>query len=986
MKLKLSLLLALTCMSLVWGNANNVRIADKVKVAGRLGKDTIMLSFPLKWDNSWRLDENWDAVYLFIKYKRMNVEEPWRHLCLKDEGHRVDAGYTWALAKTGRDNVGMFVFRSNTGAGASSTMVRVVIDITKGDLQPFYPATYEDFKSGNIDISVSAIEMVFVPRGPYYLGDGFSYDSFATDAGTACLVSSNDALALRVRNGNNTDIKKDVLTVGKLYPKGYDGFYCMKYEISQEQYVDFLNKLPYSQQKKRIGNNLDELVVGDYVFGEKDFANGRNGIILQKRKTKGWGALASHSGDTAVIFGFNGDRDDAGYNSPTDGKTVACNFLTPEDAKAYADWTGLRLMTEMEYEKSCRIRNPQAPPSGYQYAWNGLTMKIPTGIATGTKGTVYEIPTGDANVNVGNANGGPLRCGSFAQAGTTSMSATGATFWGIFDMTGNLAEMCCNAAAGKEMLDEPGDGSLLSEVISWSKDTVVNWYGSVHVPPYTTKVKVIRALGTRFKDRWGRTVYIRDTFEVATPFLKVSNSVSYSVGRPLLAPVPAWPKVLAAYGTRGGSYASTSRDETAVSGRAKFDFFKTNELMDPALIKAVRSPEVTFRLVRNAPEMKIKAGRIGLQNDTFEDTVVLCKEVPYIIQELDGGTPVASTILYEWEENSGDGWKTIQNADQKDLSLTVHWNMDEFMVSRKYRRKSVTPMGEGYSNEVTLTLVGQPKVSPLQAVIGDCNRIVPTVGSVEVMADSIVWFRNDTHAAIGTKVLNAKESLYSPTRTEFPNPGNYQVLFQAYVDGCPLEALANVSVEPATGVADCPSVVKDINQDGTEIVYHGVVMADCRCWLVEPAKKQTANSIDGPGGDGVQMYNFEDLQYELTQINDVDPNFESAICPKGFYVASDVQAEQLAFAMQGTVVPDNFKGNNYGYYNNVENIPGYYWALIYHDSAENENNYWWKVMYIDENGFMDVGTELFNSVDDLTEEPWYDYFYTVRCIKGKPLN
>ncbi len=37
------------------------------------------------------------------------------------------------------------------------------------------------------------------------------------------------------------------------FPKGYAAFYIMKYEISQEQYVGFLNKLTQTQQTARTG-------------------------------------------------------------------------------------------------------------------------------------------------------------------------------------------------------------------------------------------------------------------------------------------------------------------------------------------------------------------------------------------------------------------------------------------------------------------------------------------------------------------------------------------------------------------------------------------------------------------------------------------------------------------------------------------------------------------------------------------------------------
>ncbi|MEG2278159.1 MAG: hypothetical protein RSC80_10105 [Odoribacter sp.] len=178
MKSRLTLLMILIGFCLMQAEANNVRITDKVKVVGRLGKDTVMLSFPLQWDNSWKVGENWDAVYLFIKYRRIDVEEPWRHLCIKQNGHRVDPGYSYSVANTGEQGVGLFVYRNTTGAGQASTMVRLLVDINEGDLRPFYQATYDDFKSGKIDISVAAIEMVFVPRGLFYIGDGFSTNDF----------------------------------------------------------------------------------------------------------------------------------------------------------------------------------------------------------------------------------------------------------------------------------------------------------------------------------------------------------------------------------------------------------------------------------------------------------------------------------------------------------------------------------------------------------------------------------------------------------------------------------------------------------------------------------------------------------------------------------------------------------------------------------------------------------------------------------------
>lgn len=987
MKLRLTLLWVMFVFCLVQAEANNVRIADKVKVAGRLGQDTIILSFPLKWDNSWRLDENWDAVYLFIKYKRIDVEEPWRHLCVKNDGHRVDAGYSWSLAQaqdgtvssqSGPSNVGLFIARNTTGAGAASTMVRVAVDITKGDLQPYYKASYEDFRDGKIDISVAAIEMVFIPRGPYYLGDGISYDTFGDEAGSPYLVTSNDSLTLRVKNGTAQELRKGVVGVRKNYPKAYEGFYCMKYELSQEQYVYFLNKLPYKEQKKRIGNKLDEMSPGDYAFGDKTYADARNGIILEKRRTKGLGNIAV--GDTAVIFGHNLNQDD-GYNSPKDGKTVACNFLTPEDAKVYADWVGLRLMTELEYEKTCRLRNPSAPPTGFQYAWNGMTVTQPAGgLQSGTEGTVDEVAAGAPNANVGSVFNGPMRCGSFARAGTTNMSATGASYWGAMDLTGNLSEMECNAVEGRMMSAVDGDGSLASEVITWERDTLMNWFGTVGVPPYTAKVMVRRQLGTKYNDRWGNKIVIIDSFPIATNVQKLPYSQGYSVWRRLKLPSLAWPDTLAAYGVKGGSFKDKDRDYLAVSARKEYNLFKSGVNVNPALSQCPRLPYVTFRLIKTMPMQQVKAGRIGLQNNEFKDTSVVCATVPYTIKELDAGSGAATTILYEWEENDGSGWRKLEGEIKQTLTLTQHWNADTVLKSREYRRKSITPVGEGYSNTVTLTLVGHPKFKPLQGVIDFCNKSVAITGRVDVPVDSILWFRTDNQLALGTKVTHTASSVYLPNRTDFPNPGSYQIVCKAYKDGCPVEGFAYTNVEAPIGGGDCNSPV--IDEDGNE--YQAAILADCRCWLLEPLKRVTIASQVSP--DGIRMYNWDDLNSEPHSYNK-DGN-TSMLCPPGFYIPTKAEVDVLIENLSDGVAPEQIKGlQPYGYLDNLgDHIPGgYYWVLVYSDLLEQQIQVTSWVMRVNAGDKLETVQEVWD-VDGEPIPAQSDMYFPVRCIKEKPKN
>ena len=73
---------------------------------------------------------------------------------------------------------------------------------------------------------------------------------------------------------------------------------------------------------------------------------------------------------------------------------MACNWLSWADVAAYLDWSGLRPMTELEFEKACR--GPNAPVAG-EYAWGsnaGLVQA--TSIVNG--GLSNEVP-GNTDAN-----------------------------------------------------------------------------------------------------------------------------------------------------------------------------------------------------------------------------------------------------------------------------------------------------------------------------------------------------------------------------------------------------------------------------------------------------------------------------------------------------------------------------------------------------------------------------------------------------------
>ena len=247
-------------------------------------------------------------------------------------------------------------------------------------------------------------------------------------------------------------------TLPATYPKGYKGFYIMKYELSQEQYCNFLNMLSYTQQKSRIGNNLDNLNKGDYVFGNPKSPSCRNGIAVFSRKNT----------SQPAVFGCNLNPAEPFFDKD-DGQTLACNYMIGADMLAYLDWSGLRPMSELEYEKACRTPNRVIPG---EYAWNTASIASlggQAGLAGATMGTEDESPVNvNTNANSGTPSFGPVRCGSFGTS-STNQEQSGGSFYGVMELSGNLGEMCYSVTGGSSLNTNPlptgnneyhGDGNI----------------------------------------------------------------------------------------------------------------------------------------------------------------------------------------------------------------------------------------------------------------------------------------------------------------------------------------------------------------------------------------------------------------------------------------------------------------------------------------------------------------------------------------------
>ena len=400
---------------------------------GAASGGTRPVSFDISWDESWRgpdrptwveAPDNWDAAWVFVKYRVSGG--PWQHATLAGSGHLVPSG---AVVEVPSDRVGAFVYRSSSGYGTFTA--------NGVGLQWDYVA--DGVSAGaSVEVRPFGIEMVYVPQGAFSVGSGGENTGEFRAGGTANMpfvVSSQASIALGDGSGQlmwtaTTSSGSPSGTTSASFPTGYGAFYVMKYQITQKQYVDFLNTLTQAQAdaRKYTGSDFRFAITGDSV------------------------------GSYATSLPF-----------------VALNYASWWDGVAFADWAGLRPMTELEFEKVAR--GPLGPVAN-EYAWGSTSITQATGLANA--GTITETPTPTgANANYwsdGNPISGPVRVGSFAAPGRSRQDA-GAGYYGALELSGNLWErpVTVGSVDGREFAGTHGDGVLdaggNANVSSWPGNT-----------------------------------------------------------------------------------------------------------------------------------------------------------------------------------------------------------------------------------------------------------------------------------------------------------------------------------------------------------------------------------------------------------------------------------------------------------------------------------------------------------------------------------
>ena len=396
-------------------NANNIRVSNVTTTGKNITSDFIQVQFDLSWENSWRTttgSSNWDAAWVFVKFRIGSGA--WQHAWLNDTGHipasgsSIDPGLLTpgtAFNATTNPVLGVFVYRNAGGSGTFSlTGMQVRWNYGANSLGDTFDA----------EIQVYAVEMVYVTQGSFVAGDG--------DTGASQFTMTTISTATATSTGGYPT--GQTAPTSSSWPNGFNSFYSMKYKITQQQYVDFLNTLSSTQASTLYYNSS---------------GTSRHAIT---------GSVGAYS---------------------TTKPYVACNFLSWADLAAILDWMALRPMTELEYEKACR--GAGRPAVLGEYAWGTTTAVAATGISN--DGSDNERASNStSNAVFGSLLSGPLRVGVFATASSTRVQS-GATYYGIMEMSGTLWEqpITIGNPEGRSFTGTHGNGLLTTsgsaDVSTW---------------------------------------------------------------------------------------------------------------------------------------------------------------------------------------------------------------------------------------------------------------------------------------------------------------------------------------------------------------------------------------------------------------------------------------------------------------------------------------------------------------------------------------
>jgi formylglycine-generating enzyme required for sulfatase activity len=372
------------------------------------------------WKNAWRNQRNHDAVWLFAK-ARPQQGGPWVHARVVSAAMQLRAPTMQSHSprmscEVSADRVGAFCGPETTYRGDIVGEVTLELD----------PASLpERMRGAELQASIHGIEMVFIPGGPFTVGDTdprsieraafFQSDASGAPVGRYRVTSeaaiavgpTQNALYYKTRYPQYEGDQKGPIPAE--FPKGTRAFYVMKYEILQGQYADFLNGIDYQ------GTFFRAPIAG---VGYRDE---RGTIRLDGRRYV------------------------------ADSPNRPANWTSWDDGTAFADWAGLRPMTELEFTKAAR---GPADPVALDYPWG-----------TSTKTRLLRRIGNDAEL----ARGGDA---DESKLTDENREVFGASYYWVMDLAGSVWEKVVSVGhpAGRAFKGTHGDGRLREYGVATNAD------------------------------------------------------------------------------------------------------------------------------------------------------------------------------------------------------------------------------------------------------------------------------------------------------------------------------------------------------------------------------------------------------------------------------------------------------------------------------------------------------------------------------------
>jgi formylglycine-generating enzyme required for sulfatase activity len=371
--------------------------------------------FTVQWDNAWHNSKNHDAAWIFLNL-HYNYNLPTSPLLVAKDGHRVLTNFINGASvsiKSVRDLSGFFILPGPGYRGSVKIRILVALDSAR------FLRAYTRFRNPNLNpvMMVEGLEMVYIPQGKFSTGDTsktavneynayYRSDANGNPAGFYEITDEKQTIPIGKKDGSifyKVNTKKyqgdQSGPVGPSFPKGYQAFYIMKYELTQGQYTRFLNVLNQLESSERS------------PFGGREYYKLRGTIAIK-----------------ASLYVA------ASPNRPF-------NWSSWDDGMAYADWSRLRPITELEFIKASR--GPEIPlADGYVWGTNSKE-----------KLARYINPDGDLTYK-NNENEKDLT--------DNNRDVFGASYYWVMDLSGSVWERCVTIgdSAGRAFTGTHGDGVI----------------------------------------------------------------------------------------------------------------------------------------------------------------------------------------------------------------------------------------------------------------------------------------------------------------------------------------------------------------------------------------------------------------------------------------------------------------------------------------------------------------------------------------------